>query len=930
MQYAVNMRRIFSFLSGHAASLSAILLLTTSANVLGLNSDGDSWDDIIDNCPFVDNEDQSDSDGDGVGDCCDGDFFGGFCGFIPDSDSDGINDSLDNCPMDSNFGQRDNDKDGAGDACDSDDDNDGVLDTADGFPLASLGSLTDTDGDGRPNDCDSDCQTLGMTADTDDDNDGVLDAADAYPLISLGSLTDIDGDGRPNECDSNCQTLGMAADDDDDGDGIADVADAFPLDANESIDTDSDGIGNNADTDDDDDGVSDSEDAFPLDGSESVDTDSDGVGNNADDDDDNDGVSDSADGFPLISVGGLTDTDADGLPNDCDDDCLDLGMTADTDDDNDGVLDSSDAFRLDDSESVDTDSDGVGNTSDPDDDGDGLVDAVDLFPLNDFRESFIESDIEGDPIGITSLSRSGIDDPFLEILASSLSFNLDREGVFTKYQVSKRNTSGLWEKINGGFQLTEDMGTDSYLEFNGDQEGGWRNIDWSSPLIDEIANSNSGEVVDKSTYRFGVTEKGSQFWKIAYQYVREVYAINDTSQLVLKPNSPIKIKSSDVFILEVLAPNISFEGFTVPEIIGTWLIDGVSTSSSDGQFKCGERRLNCGGLIRFDPDGSATDTLADRSLTWSIDAAGSLELTFLDTGSTFSVQRFKKGVETSSVLITSATADRPVKNVQLMVKQQETLPAREDLLLDEYMNAGWLITDPLNRSAVDGAPIELWGFKLLPDGSGFQTTAYDPSYLDLGYVLPQSTYVRESPITWVYDQGILKIINCYYPYNDGDGCSGATVRLWHLVSVTDTRMYMLEIRRREYETDPGDAGSLKVQTSFVRPNFYQLAPTFNPEDLDRDGVVNVEDKFPGDPLESIDTDSDGVGNNADTDDDGDGVLDESDAFPLVSIGSLADTDGDGRPNDCDSDCQATGMTVDTDDDGDGVADDSDCLPVRCD
>ena len=60
-------------------------------------------------------------------------------------------------------------------------------------------------------------------------------------------------------------------------------------------------------------------------------------------------------------------------------------------------------FRLDDSESVDTDSDGVGDTSDPDDDGDGLVDAVDLFPLDDFRESFIESDIEGDPVGITSL-----------------------------------------------------------------------------------------------------------------------------------------------------------------------------------------------------------------------------------------------------------------------------------------------------------------------------------------------------------------------------------------------------------------------------------------------------------------------------------------------------------------------------------------------
>ena len=35
-----------------------------------------------------------------------------------------------------------------------------------------------------------------------------------------------------------------------------------------------------------------------------------------------------------------------------------------------------------------------------------------------------------------------------------------------------------------------------------------------------------------------------------------------------------------------------------------------------------------------------------------------------------------------------------------------------------------------------------------------------------------------------------------------------------------------------------------------------------------------------DPAETLDTDSDGTGNNADTDDDGDGVEDNADAFPL--------------------------------------------------
>ena len=67
---------------------------------------------------------------------------------------------------------------------------------------------------------------------------------------------------------------------------------------------------------------------------------------------------------------------------------------------------------------------------------------------------------------------------------------------------------------------------------------------------------------------------------------------------------------------------------------------------------------------------------------------------------------------------------------------------------------------------------------------------------------------------------------------------------------------------------------------------------------------------------------------ADTDDDNDGVLDGTDGFSLISIGALTDTDGDGRPNDCDADCQSTGMAADTDDDNDGVLDGADAYPLN--
>ncbi len=86
-------------------------------------------------------------------------------------------------------------------------------------------------------------------------------------------------------------------------------------------------------------------------------------------------------------------------------------------------------------------------------------------------------------------------------------------------------------------------------------------------------------------------------------------------------------------------------------------------------------------------------------------------------------------------------------------------------------------------------------------------------------------------------------------------------------------------------------------------------------DDDGDGVADHSDAFPKNSSESADTDGDGVGNNADDDDDGDGVPDVDDAFPTDPTETV-DTDGDG-----------VGNNTDTDDDGDGVADSEDAFPL---
>ena len=114
-------------------------------------------------------------------------------------------------------------------------------------------------------------------------------------------------------------------------------------------------------------------------------------------------------------------------------------------------------------------------------------------------------------------------------------------------------------------------------------------------------------------------------------------------------------------------------------------------------------------------------------------------------------------------------------------------------------------------------------------------------------------------------------------------------------------------------------------------------------DTDKDGVADVVDAFPLISLGGLnDTDDDGRPDDcdnrclgtvmtADSDDDDDGVLDARDAFPLVSLAGLSDPDGDGYPSDCDelvpSPCDGTAMISDVDDDNDGFQDEIDEFPL---
>ncbi len=109
--------------------------------------DNDTIVNYLDNCPDTPNEDQLDSDNDGIGDVCDDD------NVDNDKDKDGVINSQDNCPDTANPDQLDTDNDGKGDVCDEDDDGDGIIDTNDNCSLIANPNQEDYDNNGIGDAC---------------------------------------------------------------------------------------------------------------------------------------------------------------------------------------------------------------------------------------------------------------------------------------------------------------------------------------------------------------------------------------------------------------------------------------------------------------------------------------------------------------------------------------------------------------------------------------------------------------------------------------------------------------------------------------------------------------------------------------------------------------------------------------------------------
>ena len=859
----------------------------------------------------------------------------------PDIDEDGMRDiwehkyGLD--PLNWNDGNVHNDSDSlnnlqesllATDPFNADTDGDTVNDDADAFPLMAAASI-DTDGDGKPDDwndlsyCDVVCRTeSGLGIDTDKDGDDVLDVNDAFELDKAASI-DFDNDGQPDNwhalsiCDAVCRSKSnLILDMDDDNDDVDDVADDFPLNKAASLDTDGDGRPNDwnadcyetcqlesgltVDNDDDNDGLADSEDSFPI--HDSPDIDDDGLDNEWE-------VLYAEAGFdPIVKHDVIADYDQDGLA-----DVLEYQVSNPTmkDTDGDELWDDYEVkYGFDASGFLDLD-------TDKDPDGDLYHNAWEHQMYRDRLEKLangetLTTDIIGNPllnefddIPLEYLTTSIIDSSYVEINYAARELKFSPDGRFVYYYLGSTPHVSTIDEITG---------------------------EWGSPLasdMPELFTPNAKFAVKRlhsnsSTFsKFAVNEETGVIRQLQSRAFTLSGAVSETQIVSMEQGSEqirfVRNADSQVSVIsyewdqetgKIGSGTLVLSKFEGVFAYGTGITSGYFPESSlDGS----KLYLRNGAEIKvLDYDGSryvetaslkADQVLANIGGGSFYDVKAGLNGEFYISSSDYVFKGGQLSEEFPSMDSTKLTINHPEvsSDTGLYIGRYSNLSAVVQTDAEgrvEELGSAELGLKPFVRTYVH--PNGVWVYALSAGSIGQELSIFKAGYFGKGHPDTDGDGVRDLDDAFMHDP------TEQYD-SDGDGIgNNADAFPYDIAASVDT-------------DGDGMPNDWNPECDF---DCAAQSPLIVDDNDDNDDHLDADDAFPLDANEWLDTDLDGIGNNADLDDDDDGMSDvyetNNGLNALDESDRDLDLDGDGLSNYEESELGT--LANNTDSDGDSIPD----------
>ncbi|HSC75195.1 MAG TPA: thrombospondin type 3 repeat-containing protein [Pseudomonadales bacterium] len=613
------------------------------------------------------------------------------------------------------------------------------------------------------------------------------------------------------------------------------------------------------------------------------DTDADGLGDACDtesNDMDGDGVDISTDNCPLVSNADQLNTDGDAQGNACD-----------TDDDNDGVADVSDAFPFDATESADTDGDGIGNNADTtpngDADSDGVDNNADNCPLVSNADQL---NTDGDALGnacdagsLTGISKIG---PIESCMAFDLDYSQGVSCSVSGNTLTCRKFQTPLCYVNYGAYEASKISSDG-LPFT---SVAFRNLEWNWSTDLCTTGGVSGSVRECFTFFPGdPVELHSTGTDADGDYVGS--NVDNCPALA----NPTQADANGDGIGDACDPTFSIDADG--DGIGNG-IDNCPAFADPAQTDTDGDGLGngCDTTPYGDTDGDGVDNNTDNCPT--VSNAAQTDTDHDGIGDACDVAPLGLDSDGDSVADNSYTLYSTSFDAAGNIAGPEWTLNGVSFSIAYPLDAGGFMPDRTGGKAL--ANVSCGGSCSLSTHTA--TLTYSLPYAANISFWAISTQTMDNSLSFFVDNvatGTITLNNQYaYTRVTVPVVAGSHTFKW--TTPTDTpRLFVDDVSI----TTPKDNCKSISNPSQVDTDHDGIGDACDGDD-DNDGVADTSDAFPLDATESVDTDSDGIGNNADTtpngDTDNDGVDNSVDNCVSVSNSNQLNTDGDFQGDACDA------------------------------